>query len=449
MNTQQNSTAQNPTPAAPSDALKHTAWPIITNDEKQAVLAVLERGILSGSFAPEAVALEREFAAYVGAKYALLTHSGTSALQVAVTAAGADFGDEVIVPAYSFVATPMSVALQGATPVFADVRVEDGTIDPALVDAAITPRTRAIMPVHVHGAPADLDDLFAVVAKHNAKRSKDREIRIVEDAAQAHGATWNGKKVGAIGHGGGFSLQSSKNLCGGEGGLYVTNDEEAWHHANRVRNFGQDLNDEDRKAYDPKMPLDGHRGLNSLAMGSMYRGNEMMAAFVRVQLRRLPELTERAQGNAAWLVNALKDLPGVIPPPSRPNAMSVHHKFRVRFDLAAAGVAQTDAVAFRSALLQALRVAGLDAVMWQGAPLPAQKIFRDVGTRPPFVSLEGGTDLRVNYDPSKYPVTRELLDSSIVLFSHTRPLIAQSRSTVEGYAKAFTKVWNARRDLRA
>jgi dTDP-4-amino-4,6-dideoxygalactose transaminase len=302
----------------------HRLWPIVTDDERRAVARVLDRGILSGPFAPESMALEEEFARYVGAKHCVLTHCGTSALIAALVGAGVRAGDEVIVPAYSFVATPLSVAQIGAVPVFADVDVETGCIDLAAAEAAITPRTRAIMPVHMHGGAADMDALLGLARR--------RGLVVVEDAAQAHGATFRGKPVGALGAAGGFSMQSSKNLAAGEGGLMVTNDDDVAEAAGSVRNFGQDLARSEASEFDPRRPLDGTRGLDSRRMGSMYRGNEMMAAFARSQLARLPERTERCQRNAERLSRALAELPGVTPPRMPEGRTSVHHKYRVKLD---------------------------------------------------------------------------------------------------------------------
>src|SRR5262249_7507582 len=152
--------------------------------------------------APESVAFEREFAEFVGARHALLTHSGTSALHLALAAAGIKAGDHVLCPAYSFVATPLSVVHAGAIPVFCDVEEATGLMDPASAEQALTPRTRAIMPVHVHGCAQDLGPILALAEK--------RRLLVIEDAAQAHGATWSGRPVGAIGATGAFSLQSSK-----------------------------------------------------------------------------------------------------------------------------------------------------------------------------------------------------------------------------------------------
>jgi dTDP-4-amino-4,6-dideoxygalactose transaminase len=424
-------------PVVPKDT--HRLWPIVEDEERAAVMRVLDRGILSGPFAPESMALEEEFARFVGAKHCLLTHCGTSALLVALAAAGVKAGDEVIVPSYSFVATPLAAVHVGAVPVFADVDVETGCIDPAAIEAAVTPRTRAIMPVHMHGGAADMKRILEVARRHG--------LVVVEDAAQAHGATVDGKPVGAIGAAGGFSMQSSKNLAAGEGGLFVTNDDAVADEASAVRNFGQDLSRAESAEYDLSRPLDGTRSLDAKRLGSMYRGNEMMAAFARVQLAKLPERTARAQSSAERLSRALAELPGVIPPRAQAGRTSVHHKYRVHLDPERAGV-KVSPERLRDAVGRALRAEGLEVVQWQSVPLPAQTVFRlrDVAGGFPR-AREGGTDLAKNYDPSRYPQTSKLLAGSLVLFSQSCPLIAQTDEMVDRYAQAFARVWQHRSTL--
>jgi dTDP-4-amino-4,6-dideoxygalactose transaminase len=292
------------------------------------------------------------------------------------------------------------------------------------------------MPVHVHGCPADLGTISALAKKH--------DLFLVEDAAQAHLATYEGKPVGTFGHGAGFSLQSSKNLSAGEGGVYVTNDEALLERANQVRNFAQNLLRADSAHYNLDRPLDGHKALVSLGIGSMYRGNEMMAAFARSQLARLPELTHKAQANGNRLTKALADLPGVKPPVIPSDRTSVFHKYGVWLDPEAAGVDLTPAQ-LRDATTAALRAEGCEVVMWQAEPLPSFPLFRELkGFGRGFPYSAGDTQrLRANYEAA-YPVTRQLLASSIVLFSQTCPLIAQDADTVDLYAEAFRKVWQAR-----
>lgn len=424
---------------------QHARWPQVTDADKAAVMEVLDRGLLSGMYAPATRAFEEDFAKYVGAKHALLAHCGTSALQLAVAAAGIGAGDEVIVPSYTFIATAFACLQEGAIPIFADVDEKTGLIDPASVEAAISPRTRAIMPVHVHGCPADLDRLQAIAKKH--------DLLILEDAAQAHGATFGGKPVGALFTSGGFSLQSSKNLSAGEGGVFVTNDDRVAEQALRLRTFGQDVVADDARHFDPARPLDGHRGLESLRIGSMYRGNEMMAAFARSQLARLPACTAAAQRHFDELSRGLGELPGVAMQKIPADRTSVHHKVRVWLDAKEAGL-DLSATALRDVVIKALRAEGVEVVLWQGEPVPAHTVFQKMegfGKSSPWSA--GGPEAiafaRKNYDPSRYGATRRLLDGSLILFSQSCPLIAQGDEVVGKTIEAFQKVWRHRAELQA
>jgi dTDP-4-amino-4,6-dideoxygalactose transaminase len=389
--------------------------------------------------------LQEEFARYVGAKHCLVTHSGTSALVIALAGVGVGAGDEVIVPAYSFVATPLAVLQLGAIPVFADVDEATGCVDPEAVERAITKRTRAVMPVHMHGCAADMGALGDLMQRHG--------LELVEDAAQAHGATFGGYPVGAIGGAGGFSLQSSKNLSAGEGGLFVTNVDSVAFEAASARNFGQDLRPADETEYDLERPLDGLRALDSRRLGSMYRGNELMAAFARAQLAQLPDRTARCQRNAKRLADRLAEFPGVLPPECPAGRTSVYHKFRVRLDPSRAGLSVSP-TKLRDVMVTALRAEGLEVVQWQSGPLPAQAIFQRRSPSDGFpdaslVDRKGATDLARNYDPSQYPRTTALLASSFVLFSQSCPLIAQTEDVVDRYADAFERVWSHRKVLCA
>ncbi|MBL4818080.1 MAG: aminotransferase class V-fold PLP-dependent enzyme, partial [Deltaproteobacteria bacterium] len=210
---------------------KYQAWPVITDADKQAVMAVLERGVLSGPLSPEVTALEREFADYLGVKYCLATNSGTAALHIALAALEVKPGDEVIVPAFTFIATAMAVLQQGAMPIFADIELESFGLDPESFERAITPKTKAVIPVHLHGMPCDISRINEIAKAH--------DIAVIEDACQAHGATYQNQKVGTFGKLAAFSLQSSKNLACGEGGLLVTNDESCYKRAAQFRMFGE------------------------------------------------------------------------------------------------------------------------------------------------------------------------------------------------------------------
>ena len=395
------------------------------------MLGVLDRGVLSGPFAPEVRGLEREWAAYVGAKHALATNSGTAALHVALIAAGLGPGDHVIVPAFTFVATALAVLHAGAVPVFADIEPRTLGLDPAAVERAITPATRAVMPVHMHGTPCEIDALVELCAR--------RGLVLIEDAAQAHGATHAGRKVGTFGALGCFSVQSSKSLPAGEGGLVVTGDDALLARANRARMFGEDVRLEDEASYRIERALDGSRAYDSLGMGWMYRTNELTAAIARAQLRKLDGFNAAAQRNAAALSRRLAQLPGVTPPAVRDGDTSCFHKYRVRLDARARGI-DAPAARVRDAVRGALVAEGVEAVLWQTRPVPGQGLFRDragLGGKPCPWDLAAPVD----YDLAQYPETSALLDSSLVLFSHTCPIAAQPLALVEAYAGAFERVW--------
>ncbi|MGH2391207.1 MAG: DegT/DnrJ/EryC1/StrS family aminotransferase, partial [Chloroflexota bacterium] len=229
------------TPAVPAGIQR--AWPRILDEDKAAVMAVLDRGIIGGADAPEAAALQREFAEYIGVRHCLATNSGTSALHLALLALDLAPGDEVITSAFSFSASALAILHALAIPVFVDIDPRTFTLDPKQVEQAITPRTRAIMPVHIHGLPADLDEIMAIAARH--------DLVVIEDACQAHGATYKGKRVGSIGKMGAFSLNFTKSLPGGEGGFFVTNDDDLLRRANRFRIFGERVDHLDDELFRP------------------------------------------------------------------------------------------------------------------------------------------------------------------------------------------------------
>jgi len=365
--------------------------------------------VLSGAGAPEMRALEGEFAACVGARYCLATNSGTSALHIALAAAGVGPGDEVIVPALSFVATAQAVLHQGAVPVFADVEASTYTLDPADVARRLTPRTRAVVPVHLHGLPADMDAIGALAARH--------ELTIIEDAAQAHGAAYRGRAVGTLGAMAAFSLNSTKNLPAGEGGLFVTDSEDLWARAARVRFDGL----EPPQKWDPTHPLDDEAESRATARGWMYLPGELTSALARAQLGRLDETTARSQRNAARLTARLGRLPGVEPPVVPPDRTHVFHKYRVRLDADRAGLGLAPAL-LRDRLLAALGAEGVEAVLWQTAPLPSHPLFAST---------------------ERYPNAEAALAASVVVGSQSYPLFAQPVEVIDAWAAGFERAWRA------
>ena len=389
--------------------MKPERWPVLTGEDRAAVARVLDRGVLSGAGAPEMRALEAEFAAAVGARFCLATNSGTSALHVALAAAGVGPGDEVIVPALSFIATAQAVLHAGATPVFADVDPATYNMDVSEAARRVTPRTRAIVPVHLHGLPADMDGIAAL--------GRRAGLTVIEDAAQAHGALYKGRAVGTLGAMGAFSLNSTKNLPAGEGGLFVTESEELYARAARVRFDGL----EPPSKWDASHPLDDEADGHATVRGWMYLPGELTAALARSQLQRLAETTARSQRNATRLGERLGRLPGVEPPVVPADRTHVFHKYRVRLDPACAGLS-LGPVTLRDRLLEALRAEGVEAVLWQTAPLPAHPLFA----------------VR-----ERYPSGEAILESTLLIGSQSYPLFAQPLEVVDAWADGFERAWNA------
>ena len=408
-------------PAVPPNS--HRRWPEITAADRAALARVLDRGELWGPNGPETEALQREWADYVGVRFCLLVNSGTAALHCALVAAGVRTGDEVIVPGFSFVATPMSVLQAGAVPVFCDIDPDTHTLDPRLVEARIGARTRAVMPVHAHGLPAAMDELRAIAGRHG--------LALIEDAAQAHGATYRGTSAGALGDAAAFSLNGSKNLSAGEGGLYVTDDGEAFVAARRLAIFGEDT---------PPGGPGRYRAYWSHGVGWNYRSHELTAALARSQLRGLDTYNETARRNAAALNAGLSDLPGLEPPHVPEDRTCVFYRYRIRIHPDELGFAGPP-LELRDRLLWALQSEGVAASLWQLLPLPAQPVFR----RGRFAPWRPGDDDRLEpWNPAAHPETLRLLESSIVLGTATEPLFNQPRELMDRYLEAFEKVLSDR-----
>ena len=414
----------------------HQAWPRILPEDKAAVLAVLECGIVGGAEAPQAVGLQEEFAAYVGARYCLATNSGTAALHLALLALGIEPGDEVITSAFSFSASAMAVLHALAVPVFADIRPDTYTLDPRHVERLIGPRTRAIIPVHIHGLPADLDEIMAIAERHG--------VAVIEDACQAHGATYKGRRVGPLARAGAFSLNYTKSLPGGEGGLLVTNDAELLRRANMYRIFGERTDKLDDELFRP---------YHSYVIGWNFRTQELPAAFARSQLHRLDENHARAARNAALLTAGLADLPGVHPPHVPHDRTHVFQKYRVRLhpeEMDQLTGEHVDPVTLRNRMLLALRAEGVEAVLWHTTPLPGYPVFQQhAGYGGDFPWTVPPAGRRITYDPQDYVEATRLLDCSLLLGSERHPLCGQNEEIMDYYIAAVHKVYAALNEVLA
>ncbi|WP_102194363.1 DegT/DnrJ/EryC1/StrS family aminotransferase [Microbacterium aurantiacum] len=276
------------------------AKPIIGDEEREAVDRVMRSGMIAQG--PEVATFEEEFSAhFVPGRPSVAVNSGTAGLHLGLLAAGVGAGDEVIVPSFTFAATGNSVALTGGTPVFVDIEPDTFTLDPAAVAAAITPNTKGILPVHLYGHPARMRELEALAA--------ERGVALYEDAAQAHGASLDGRPVGSFGEFAMFSLYPTKNMTSGEGGMVTTATAEIARRVKLLRNQGME------------------RQYENEVIGFNARMTDIHAAIGRVQLTKVDAWTKTRQDNAAFLD---ANLQGVVVPPVAAGAVHVYHQYTIR-----------------------------------------------------------------------------------------------------------------------
>ena len=291
----------------------------------------------------EVVAFEREFAAYCGTTDAIGVNSGTSALHLALLAAGVGPGDEVITVPFTFVATAAAIVYAGATPVFVDIDPETFTMAPGDIDRVITPRTKAIMPVHLYGQAADMDPILDIARR--------RGLIVIEDAAQAHGATYKGRRCGSIGAMAAFSFYPGKNLGAyGEGGAVVTSDPALATKIRVMRSWGEE------RRYEHSV-----KGFN-------YRMDGIQGAILRVKLRHLEAWTEARRARAADYARAFAGS-GVGTPVARPDCRHVYHVYAVRLSQ-------------RDSTRAALQASGIQTGVHYPIPIHLQPAHADLGYRP-------------------------------------------------------------------
>jgi dTDP-4-amino-4,6-dideoxygalactose transaminase len=320
------------------------ARPLLGEEEKRAVLEVMESGRLAQG--PRVQRFEEAFAEMCGVPEAVAVSSGTAALMVALLAHGVGPGDEVITTPFTFVSTANAIVFTGARPIFVDVGESDFNIDPALIEAKVTPRTKAILPVHLYGHPADMEAIMRIAER--------RGLAVIEDACQAHGAAIDGRKVGSFGSAC-FSFYATKNITTAEGGMITTTDSQVARRARVLRDHGQSSR---------------YRGET---MGYNFRMTEIAAAIGLAQLAKLHEFNERRRANARYLT---ENLNSVIAPWERPGCYHVYHQYTVRVPSQAA-----DDPARRDALASRLEQAGVQTVVYYPLPVHRQPFYQQMGYR--------------------------------------------------------------------
>jgi perosamine synthetase len=278
--------------------------PLLGKEEEKAVVQVIRSGhLVQGE---QVAAFEKEFASYCGTKFAVATDNGTSALIVALVAAGIKTGDEVTTTPFTFIATANSISFVGAKPVFVDISPETFNINPKKIEEALTKRTKAIMPVHIYGLMADMEAINKIAKEH--------KLIVIEDSAQAHGASINGKKAGIWGDAATFSFYPSKNMTTGEGGMVTTNNEKLAHTARLFRQQGME------KQYQHEM------------IGFNFRMTEIEAAIGREQLKKLDSFTQKRIKNAGYLTDNLSKVAGITPPVVPSGYRHVFHQYTIKIE---------------------------------------------------------------------------------------------------------------------
>ena len=381
------------------------AWPQFAADEIDAVRGVLVSGKTNYWTGTECTSFEREFAKFVGARYAVALANGTVALELALHALGVGPGDDVVVPARSFMATASCVVLRGARPIFADVDAMSGNLSADTVKAVLTPRTRAVIAVHLAGWPCDMDPLLALARKAG--------IKVIEDCAQSHGATYGARVTGSIGDVGAFSFCQDKIMTtGGEGGMLVTDDPHVWERAWSYKDHG--------KSYDAVFNREHPAGFRWLheSFGTNWRMTEMQAAIGRRQLIKLPAWLTARQRNAKLLDTELRGVPGLVLRPQPPSHGHAYYKYYAYVDplLLAHGWD-------RQRIIEAVTAEGVPCAEGSCSEMYLEKAFLDAGLTP----------------AARLPVTRELGETSLMLMVHPT---MKERDMLDT-AAAVRKVMNA------
>jgi len=319
------------------------AKPLLGREELEAVREVFESGqLVQGK---KVRLFEEAFAKYIGVKHAVAVLNGTIALDLALKALKLGPGDEVVTPAFSFVASGNCVLFQGAKPVFADIDPKTFTIDPSDVANKITARTKAMMPVHLFGQPAKMKELEEIAEEH--------KIALIEDAAQAHGAEYKGRKVGGISVIGCFSFYPTKNMTTGEGGMITTNDDDVARRARLLRDHGQ------------------AGKYRHVVLGYNYRMNEMTAAVGLIQLKKLDGFNERRRANAGSLTTGVRRILGLTPPFVDGGVKHVFNQFVVRVE--------EDYPLKRSKLAEHLKKMGVGVSVHYPMPIYQQPLYLELG----------------------------------------------------------------------
>lgn len=391
-------------------------WPRFGQAESAALQRVLESGVW-GINSKEIDRFEHDFAAYQGCRYGVSMCNGSVTLRSAILACGVESGDEIIVPPYTFLATVTSVIEANCVPVFVDIDPATYCMNPALIEAKITPRTRAIIPVHIAGNAAEMDAIMAIARKH--------QLTVIEDAAHAVGAEYKGRRIGSLGDLGSFSFQSSKNLCAGEGGAIVSNDESLADRCWSIHNCGRDR---------------AGAWYEHNHLGGNYRLGAFQAGVLNAQLTKVDAELEIRNRNAVRLIGKLQSIPGVRPlQPSAATTRHAWHLFVIRYSSEAYDGLD------RARWLKALMAEGVPICAGYDTPQYRHAFMRQKS----FVSFDGWrkSNPKLDYRGVECPVC-ERASTREGSWITQNVLLGDDRD-IDDIADAFAKVYEHRGELIA
>lgn len=381
------------------------AWPLFAEDEVDAVTAVLRSGKVNYWTGDIGRSFEREYATYVGTKYAIAVANGTVALELALYAVGIGVGDEVITTSRTYIASASCAVMRGAVPIVADVDRVSQNISVDAIRAAITPRTKAIIVVHLAGWPCDMDAIMALAKEFN--------LKVIEDCAQAHGAIYKGQQVGSIGHVAAFSFCQDKIIStGGEGGMMTTNDEAVWERAWAYKDIGRSYDAVYRREHPP-----GFRWLTE-SFGTNWRLTEMQSAIGRLQLQKLDGWIEKRHQYAAMLTQVFSTIPAVrvtLPPSDIRHAYYKYYVF-----------VEPDRLLptwSRDRIIGELNVLGVPCFSGSCSEIYLEKAFDTLPTKP----------------VKRLPVAKELGETSLMFLVHPTLTVKYMNEVIETIQGVFVK----------
>lgn len=390
-------------------------WPPIDDSDREMVLDSLNGD--NHAFGPNCQAFQEEFAEWNGNEHAITTNSGTAALHMGIAACGCGAGDEVIVPAYSWSSSATCILHHNCIPVFVDIDFDTMNIDVDKIEQAITPRTKAILVVHLHGLPVNMRKVMDVARKH--------DLKVIEDACQAHGATFEGNKVGTWGDCAAFSFNQNKCLCAGEGGMFVTDDDEMLDVAKQLWCFGE-----------TRTPMED-RDYHVYALGWMYRNDDLGAAFGRAQLAKLDGYLEQQKINAARFTKCLQDIDRLVLPTEIDGAEHNWYNYTIRFNLS--DLCDDEEIpSFRDKIVDALKAEGVDTGLWQRFILPAMTVFQAKNGYGGGCPWDCPQSEEVDYSVEQYPAAQKHCDVHTGITTPLRP--PNGPEVAEITAKGIRKV---------